>query len=129
MPLREDEVDQLTGGSECRIHYHPKEFPDIDDLVNLQAVNPGLIIEIDSTAQNSDSLLAVDTSNGDITLTLPPPQNGREYQVIKTSSLFQLFVVPIAPYTILGSTTGVVLESFGTCIHFKAVTNNDWMVI
>lgn len=129
MPLREDEIDQLTHGAECRIHFHPKEFPDIDDLVNLQAVNPGVTISVDYTAQNADSLLTVDTSAGDITLTLPAPQNGREYQIIKTTSAYTLYVVPVAPYTILGSTIGVSISEYSTCIHFKAVTDNDWMAI
>lgn len=129
MPLLDAEIDQLTHGAECRIHFHPKEFPDIDDLVNLQAVNPGVTIAVDHTAQNADSLLTVDTSAGDITLTLPPPQNGREYQIIKTASAYSLYVVPVAPYTILGSTSGVVIVGYGTCIHFKAVTDNDWMAI
>lgn len=127
--LSAEEVDQLHGGAECRIHHHPKEFPDLDDLVNLEAVNPGEPITANETLGNLRSLVVVDTSGGDITITMPPAQNGREYQIIKGSPSFTLFVVPSAGETILGSATGIFMVSFGTCVHLKSVTSNDWMAI
>lgn len=129
MPLDELEVDQLRGGAECRIHFHAKDFPDLNDLVNLQAVNPGLEITVDTSLGNENSLLVVDTSGGDITITMPSPSNGREYQIIKTSALYTLYIIPSAGDTILGSTVGAIITAFGTCLHLKAVTNNDWMAI
>lgn len=127
--LEQDELDQLRGGAECRIHYHPKDFPDINDLVNLQAVNPGLPVTGDVTLGNEDSLILVDTSGGDITITMPPAASGREYQIIKTDAAFIIYVVPAAGETILGSATGIAITLFGTCVHLKATTNNDWMAI
>lgn len=129
MPLNEEEVDQLHGGAECRIHHHPKEFPDLDDLVNMEAVNPGEPITTNETLGNSRSLVVVDTSAGNITITMPPAQNGREYQVIKGAAANVLSIVPSAGETVLGSSTGLQIFNFGTCVHLKSVTSNDWMVI
>lgn len=129
MPLTEEEIDQLVGGAETRLHYHPKDFPDINDFVNLQAVNPGVPISTDATLGNDDTLIPVDTTAGDVTLTLPPAADGREYQIMKVSSAFILYVVPQAGETILGSLTGIAITLYGTCVHLKAVTSNDWMAI
>lgn len=129
MPLREDEIDQLTGGAECRIHHHPKEFPDIDDLINMQAVNPGRTVTGNTPLGSSDTLILADTSTGNITLTLPPAADGREYQLIKSARQNVMYIVPQAGETVLGSATGLVVYNFGTCIHLKAVTDNDWMAI
>lgn len=129
MPFTEDEEDQLHRGAECRIHFHPKEFPDLDDLINLEAVNPGEPITSDVTLNSLQSLVLVDTSLSNITLTMPPAQNGREYQIMKTSASHVLYIVPSTGETILGSLIGVSIFNFGTCIHLKAVTGNDWMAI
>jgi len=87
MQLDDTEIDQLRAGAECRIHYHPKDFPDINDLINLEAVNPGIVVSTDTQLSNTQTLVPADTSGGNITLTLPPPADGREYQIIKTSAL------------------------------------------
>lgn len=127
--LSEQDIDQLTGNSLCFLHYHPKDLPTVDDLVNAQAINPGEPVTSDTTLGNEQTLVLVDTSAGNVTITLPNAADGREYQIIKTTAAYLLYVVPQVGETILGSSSGLIVSNLGTCLHLKSTTDNFWMAI
>ena len=117
-----EQFSQLVGGGECFIHVHPKEPVDFSDVIELQAAEPITVVTGDYTPTKVEGMLLVDTSAGNVTITLPTAFNGREWYVIKMVPQNILFVVPTPPDTILGSTDGVAIYGQFTALHFKAIT-------
>ncbi len=119
--LTEVQLAQLVGFGECFIHTHPKETLGFQDQLDLFNATP--IIDVSNspyTATNKDEIIAVDTTGGAITVILPLANKGREFQVIKVAGGNPVYVVPMSPDTVLGSTMGITFSGLYTSIHLKA---------
>lgn len=129
MPLTEQEVEQLTKSSECFIHHHPRHIVDADDVFNAEAARPIQYIDANYMLKPNDEIILVDTSLGNITITLPHSSFRKEYQVVKTASPFTLIIVPTAPDTVLGE-MGISVTAKLTSLNFKMdTTNGNWFLI
>ena len=120
--LSDEQIAQLIGGGECFIHIHPKEPLDFTDSLELMAAEP--ITNVTSptyTPTKFEEMLLCDTTNNNITITLPLAFNGREFYVVKMAPQHTVYVLPTPPDTILGSTVGVEILNQFTSIHFKAI--------
>lgn len=127
--LSEDQVSQLTRFSECFLHQHPRHIMDADDVYNNQAARIIKVISADYTLLPNDEIIMVDTSAGNITITLPHSDFRKEYQIVKTEDAFTIIIVPIAPDTILGE-TGVSVTAKLTSLNFKHDSvRNNWFLI
>lgn len=124
------QVAQLIGQGECFIHTHPKETLGFEDRLALMSAEPVSVIGVSEyTLQPRDELLLVDTSAGNVTITLPLAARGREFQIVKTKPQNVLAVTPTAPNAVLGTAAGVVVYNQWTSLHFKAVNNSEYILI
>lgn len=126
--IDESQTAQLVGGGECFLHYHPQEPLNFDDHVDVMASDPVTEVNANYTPTSTDYTILVDTSAGDVTITMPIAANGREYQIVKVSAANRLFIVPAATETIIGSLTGVIVYNIFTSLHHKAVTGG-WIFV
>lgn len=127
--LTNREYEQLTRNGECFLHTHPRHVIDSDDVYNAQAARIIKVISANYTLLPNDEIIMVDTSSGNITITLPHSDFQKEYQVVKTADAFTLIIVPTAPDTILGE-TGVSVTAKLTSLNFKMDTvRGDWFLI
>lgn len=114
----------LTGGGDCFAHWHSEDRrPTHDFLRGLQSLAVTKSSSSSVTLTGGEDIVRVDTSAGDVTVTLPPPVNGEEVTVIKTSALNTL--------TIIGSINGAVSKSYTTqwsSRTFKAI-DGQWSII
>lgn len=117
----DEQFSQLVGGGECHIHTHPKEQLDFSDRLELMLAEPFHEVSSNYTMTKGDELLMVDTTAGDVTITLPLAANGREFQVVKKVNANALFIVPTPTNNIIGSTDGVVVYNRFTSLHIKAI--------
>jgi hypothetical protein len=120
--LSNEQLAQLVGSGECYIHVHPKEILGFAERLELMEAAPVIEISGDHTAGPRDEILLVDTSAGNVTITLPLAQKGREYQIVKTTPGFTLFIVPTTPDTLIGSTMGVSIVSAFSSLHWKSIS-------
>lgn len=124
------QVAQLIGQGECFIHTHPKETLGFEDRLALMSAEPVSIIDVSEyTLQPRDELLLVDTSAGNVTITLPLAARGREFQIVKTKPKNILVVAPTAPNTVFGTSTRVAVYNQWTSLHFKAVNNSEYILV
>lgn len=129
MELTDTQFNQLTQGGECQIHSHPRHIMDADDFFNDEAAWPLREISANYTVRPNDGIVLVDTSAGNVTITLPHNDFNKEYQIVKVADPYVLTIVPTAPDTILGE-VGVTVTAKLTSLHFKMDTKNDnWFLI
>ncbi len=126
--LTPDEEVQLRGNAECFIHFHTPEPLNQSDGVELQAAATQNPITGDYTPTDRDDYLLVDTSGGNIVITLPTAAGGREFEVVKTAVANRIDVVPTGSDTVLWA-TGVSIYNRGTAIRFKATDSGNWIAI
>lgn|SRR5574337_509646 len=126
--LSAEQFAQLVGNGECHIHSHPKEQLDFSDRLELMVAEPDRGISSNTTLTKADELVKVDTTTANVTITLPPADKGREFQIVKIATPNVAYVVPTAPDTVLGSATGVVIYNQFTSIHLKAVSGGYILV-
>lgn len=125
--LTNQEASQLTQGAVCYIHTHPRDLLGFEEKLELMRATPISTPSGSYTVGRGDELVLVDTTSADVTITLPPAENGREFSVTKVSPNNTVFVVPESPSTIVGA-TGVQFTSNYTSLRIKAV-NQNYMLI
>lgn len=86
----------------------------------------------DKTLDSLDDIVLVDTSAGDVTVTLPEisdamVRNKQEFEVVKIAATNALYIEPTGTDTILGEPDAVVTDQW-TALRFRATTGN-WVVI
>lgn len=128
--LSAQETSQLTQGAVCYIHTHPKDILGFEEKLELMFATPirvAVPIMVPGggsyTVSRGDELVLVDTSSSNVTVVLPPTDNGREFSVTKVSPNNTLFVVPTPPSTIIGA-QGVQFTGNYTSLRIKAVNQN-----
>ncbi len=118
----------LIGGGDCFAHWHSADrVPSSDMLHGLQAIAKQQPVTGDYQATINDDYLLVDTSAGDVTITLPMAVGGNEVEILKMSSAYTVIVLPMGTDTIL-TTTGVTISTGDAAIHFKSF-GTDWRPI
>lgn len=118
----------LVNGGDCFAHYHSEDrVPRHDTLKGLQSVAERRSVTGDTTLTDSNDFVLVDTSAGNVMITLPRALGGKEYEVTKTSPFNYIAVVPAAGETILGETEVRIFNQW-TSIRFKAVAGG-WIAI
>lgn len=123
-------MNQLTQGAETFLHTHPRHVIDADDVSNYQRARNIVLSVGNYIAKPNDEIFLVDTSAGNVTITLPHSDFKKEYQVVKISGANIMFVVPTPPDTIMGSTIGVSATSTYTSLNFKMDTlRKNWFLI
>lgn len=116
------EIDPtLTQGGDCFLHYHSIDrVPDQVFLSALEGVYARRTVTGNTTLTATDDIVLVDTTSGNISVTLPRASNGKEFQVVKTAAAFTLTILPTGADTILG-TTSLAVTGRWTSLHFKSV--------
>ena len=89
-------------------------------------------VSADKTLGVDDDLVLVDTSGGDVTITLPEISDGmvrlkREYEVVKVDAANNLYIDPTGSDTICGESSSVVSIQW-TALRFRA-THGNWVAI
>jgi hypothetical protein len=116
----------LIGGGECPLHTHPEDIMNFDDHIDQMDSDPIIEVSSDYIPTDTDFRIRVDTTAGDVIITMPVAANGREYQIMKRFNANRLFIIPTAPDTIIGSETGVIVYNAFTSLHLKAVFGEGW---
>lgn len=85
-----------------------------------------------ATLDKMDEVVLVDTSGGDVTITLPEisddmVRDRREYETVKTTAAGTLTVAPTGSDTIMGAADAVVTVQW-TALRFRATTGN-WVLV
>ena len=118
----------LTSGGDSFDHWHSsdriKSHDDISAYQRLANVNA---VSSDFTATTNTDFVIVDTSLGNIAVTLPPALNGKEIEVMKNAAANTLYIRPASLNLILGATE-LKVYNYGTSLRFKAI-NNGWICI
>ena len=85
-----------------------------------------------TTLGSQDEVVLVDTTGGDITITLPGisddmARSKREYEVVKTVAANTVTIVPTGADTVVGDAS-VVVDLQWTALRFRA-TSGNWVLI
>lgn len=120
-PLTDFERSQLTGGGECFIHHHAPEVLDFYDRLDLMAATPNTSVSTNYTALKTDELILVDTTAGDVTITLPLAANGREFHIVKIVAANNVIVAATSPDTVNGAASISRSAAYGS-IWLKSIT-------
>lgn len=118
----------LINGGDCFSHWHSEDrVPSQDFLHGLHAVSAQSPVSANATLTGSEDFILVDTSAGNVTVTLPRAINGTEVEIMKKYLANTLIILPQGSDTIL-LTTGVTIQSGGASLRFKAI-GSDWRLI
>lgn len=127
--LTDEQVAQLTRGGECFIHIHPKEILGFAERLELMNATPVLPVSGDYSPTQNTEILLIDTTSGDIRVTLPVANKGREFQVVKVAGSNSVIVIPSGSDTVVGSTTGVIFSGLYTSLHFKGILGTGYILL
>lgn len=124
--LSPDEHQELTGGGECHLHWHP---PSREHAVLelFQEMHKVVSVAADYVMQPLDDIAVVDTTAGNITVTLPPSKGQREYMAVKAKAANLLIVNFSGTENCFGQTSYNVV-ALGDTLKFKAF-NGGWIKI
>ena len=118
----------LTGGGDCFTHWHSEDRrPTQDFLHGLHSVANAVVASSNITLTGDEDIVRVDTSAGDVTVTLPYAKGGTEITVIKTSALNTLTVKGTGTETINGSNTHTYTTLWSSRT-FKAI-DGQWSIV
>lgn len=123
--------DQLTGYGDCNLHYHLEDrakFP-LNEL-EYTSINSISTVTSNYTATETDGYIYVDTTAGNITVTLPAittKNEGKEIEVAWVGGTYQLTVAPTGSDTIIGQPDVIYTELY-TSLRYKATTGM-WVII
>jgi len=116
----------LVGGGETTLHTHPLTISH-DILQRLDTITKSPTVTGDTTLTGAEDFVLVDTSAGNITITLPRKIEGLVCEVIKPNAAYTVTILPQAGMTILGA-AGATLTAAGSSARFK-LFGTDWKVI
>mgnify|MGYP000849594142 FL=1 len=123
-----EQLSQLVGSGECFIHTHPREVLGFQDRLDLAgATSVATITDPAYAPSPKDEVLLADTTAGNVVITLPRANKGREFQVIKVAGGGSVIVKPTVPDTINGSPEGVVFSNNYTSLRLKAVFGTGYL--
>lgn len=116
----------LIGGGETNLHSHPLTISH-DILQRLDTIAKSPTITSDTTLTGAEDFIMVDTSAGNVTVTLPRKIEGLVSEIMKPNAPNTVTVLPQAGMTILGA-AGATITAAGTSIRFK-LFGTDWKPI
>ncbi len=121
--MQSNELGDLVGGGLCLSHYHQQD-PTVphDMVVNYQRGKVQRLVSANTSLTTQDDLLLVNTSGGNIAVTLPKSGgSGKEFVVFKTSGLNTLTINPVGSDTVNGSVNYTLTASYGS-VWLKAIS-------
>lgn len=124
--LDEGAIEELTGGGECHMHYHPS-IPNHNDVVADQAAVKVKEVTDDYVVELNDDIIIGNTNSASLVVTLPPAVGLREYTVVKGASANNLTIVFNGSETCFGQSS-IVVVTLGEAKRFKAYLGN-WILI
>lgn len=123
-----DQEAALVGQGDCQSHWHSEHKRATQDFLHgLDSVAAQRTYTGDFTLGVGDDFAMVDTSTGDVSITLPRARNGIVKEVLKVSSAYTLTVLPSGSDTVMG-VMGVTTSLGGSALRFKAF-GTDWRLI
>lgn len=112
------ERGQLVNGGICNLHEHDVNLRDHQHLETLQSIETVRVVSSNYTVSYTDDIVLVDSSQGNVTVTLPPARGGRKFCIIKKSAANSVIVTFSGGETLLGITS-VVITSLADLRWFK----------
>lgn len=105
-------IDELTSGRDTDLHSHSFDrVPTQDTRISLDAVERVRTVTTNYTATTLDEVIAVDTTAGAVTVTLPTPRGGKRFVVTRVAGAFNVTVQSVSG-TINGAATAVIATSW-----------------
>lgn len=118
--LSDYERGQLVNGGICNLHEHEVDLREHRHLETLQSIEAVRTVSSNYTASYIDDIILVDSSQGNVTVTLPPARGGRKFCIIKKSATNSVIVRFTGDETMLGITS-VVITSLADLRWFKGI--------
>jgi len=119
---------ELTSLGDCQLHWHSSDRArSHTDVLALQAATPFLTVTANYTVTDAYDYVLVDTTSGNLTVTLPPAKGAREVEIAKKVAANTLVIIPSGSDTVVGDTSVVVTERW-TSLRFKAYVGG-WALI
>lgn len=105
----DDEKQRLRGliaGGDSFAHWHSEDrVPTQEFLHGLHQLVAQSTVTTNTTLGSRQDIVFVDTSAGDVTITLPNATEGQEYTVVKVGATNKLIITSVAPLTVNGQTS------------------------
>lgn len=119
----------LTGGGDCQEHFHLyDQRPTQALLQGLHAVASRRTIASDTVLTGIEDFSVIDTSAGNVLITLPVAKQGLESELLKKFPENMVIVSAQGTDTVLGQPNPVTISSGNAAIRFKAF-DTDWRPI
>lgn len=126
--LSPQQESSLTSRGDCFEHWHSEDrVLRHDDVLAYQSLTVVFDVSTNTVIDDRFDFIRVDTSAGNVDVTLPPAKSGRELEVMKNSAANRLRILPSNSDLILGATE-VRVFNYGTSLRFKAVSDG-WFII
>ena len=128
--ISDELLRQLTGmlnRGDCQDHYHSSDRqPSHDTLVGIQQTENVKTVTANYIVASIDDYLLVDTTSGNVTLTLPKAKNGRLLFFKKIVAANSMILSANGSDKIDGASTQTVAIQW-TCIRLKAISGG-WAI-
>lgn len=96
-------VRELISGGDTFAHWHSEDrVPTQNFLHGLQQLMSQKAVSTNTTLSSKNDIVFVDTSAGDVTITLPNGAQGEEYTIVKLGATNKLIITSVAPLTVNG---------------------------
>jgi hypothetical protein len=119
----------LTGGGDCQEHFHLYDQRATQALLQgLHAVASRRTIVSDTVLTGIEDFSVIDTSGGNVVITLPIAKQGLEIELLKKFPENMVIVSAQGTDTILNQLSPVTISSGNAAIRFKAF-DTDWRPI
>lgn len=117
--LTDFEYEQLTQRGPCETHTHEIDLAEHRNLETLQSIEAVKNVTANYTVTFLDDIIVVDSTTGNVTITLPKSRGGRKFCVIKAVAA-NTVIVNFSGETMLGLSS-VSLTDQAARLWFKAV--------
>lgn len=101
--LTEFEREQLVSKGPCNLHTHEVNLNEHKHVVSLQALEVVVTVTANHVADYREDIILVDTSAGNVTITLPPSRGGKKFYILKTKAANAVTVQFTGGETLLGA--------------------------
>jgi hypothetical protein len=121
MELDDRQISELTGTGECYLHWHPDDRVVTNDTVKGVA-SQALVTSVSTNTSigYSPDIVLVDTSAGNITITVPLAKSGNEVKIVKVAAPNTL-TIQLSGSDLVYSNTNILVYTIGTALHLKGV--------
>lgn len=116
----------LCSGGETTLHSHPHTVT-LDQLHRMQQLQTQKIVSENTTLTGNNDIVFVDTSAGNVTVTLPAVSFGQEFTIVKVSALHTLTIAATSPNTVDGASS-ISYTTQNTVRTYKA-GSADWQSV